>query len=176
MAGAAMSELAESSATFAYADPPYVGCSHLYDHPDAARWDDPTEHIQLMHDMHGKYAGWALSASAPSLRELLPDAPEGTRVGPWVKPFAAYKRNVRVAYTWEPVLFNRTLPRREGEPVGRDHLSCGITLRRGFIGAKPEPFTRWLYVLLGALPTDIIVDLFPGSGAVSRVLETPRML
>jgi hypothetical protein len=168
--------VARVTAIFAYADPPYVGCSHFYDHPDAARWDDPEEHVALMHRMHEQYNGWALSCSVPSLAAILPGAPEGTRVAAWVKPFCAYKRNVRVAYSWEPVLWARTLPRRDADPVGRDHLSANITMRRGFTGAKPEEFTRWLYVLLGAQPSDDIDDLFPGSGAVARELAVPRML
>jgi hypothetical protein len=65
---------------FAYADPPYVGCSSRYDHPDAARWDDPTEHVALMHQLELEYHGWALSCSSPSLRELLPGAPPRARV------------------------------------------------------------------------------------------------
>lgn len=159
---------------FAYADPPYVGQSSRYDNPDSARWDDPVEHVELMHNLD-TLDGWALSCSAPSLGALLPCAPAGTRVAAWVKPFAAYKRNVRVAYTWEPVLWNRRAPRREDEPVGRDHLSCSITMRRGFTGAKPAPFTAWLRVLLGALEGDTILDLFPGSGAVTIELDRPRL-
>jgi hypothetical protein len=163
-------------ARFAYADPPYVGCAHLYDHPDADRWNDPNEHIMLMHELDMDFDGWALSASVPSLRDLLPASPPGTRVAAWVKPFAAYKMNVQVAYTWEPVLFHRILKRRPDEPVGRDHLSSVITLKRGVVGAKPESFARWLIVLLGALPDDEIVDLFPGTGAVGRVFEQRRLI
>jgi hypothetical protein len=160
--------------TFAYADPPYVGCSQFYDHADAARWDDPAEHVDLMHALDC-LDGWALSCSVPSLRSLLPKAPHGTRVAAWVKPFAAYKRNVRVAYTWEPVLWNRTADRREADPVGRDHLSCPITLRRGFTGAKPEAFATWLRVLLGATEGDTLIDLFPGSGAIAAEWNRERL-
>lgn len=127
-------------ARFAYADPPYVGQSgHYPEHPDAGRWDDPAEHGILMAELHDQYDGWALSCSSPSLGPLLAGAPPGTRVAAWVKPFAAYKRNVRVAYTWEPVLFARTLARRPDEPVGRDHLSAGITMRRGLRTAPRSP-------------------------------------
>lgn len=160
---------------FAYADPPYVGCSKLYGHPDSARWDDPAEHVQLMHQIDADFDGWALSASVPSLAQLLPDAPAGTRVAAWVKPFAAYKRNVRVAYTWEPVLWKRTTDRRPGEPVGRDHLSANITLRRGTVGAKPEAFAAWLRVLFGWIEGDQLVDLFPGSGAIGKSFERWRL-
>ncbi len=36
------------------------------------------------------------------------------------------------------------------------------------IGAKPAAFCRWIFDLLGAQPGDELVDLFPGSGGVSR--------
>ena len=156
------------SLRFAYADPPYVGCSKYYDHPDAARWDDPAEHVELMHNLDVAFDGWALSASSSALPAILPASPCGTRVAVWVKPFAAYKRNVRVAYTWEPVLWRRSAARREGDPVGRDHLSCPITLRRGLVGAKPEAFARWLLTLLGWQPGDELIDMFPGTGVVGR--------
>lgn len=161
--------------TFAYADPPYVGQADRYpEHPDAARWDDPAEHVDLMHALDA-LDGWALSASAPSLAALLPHAPDGTRVAAWVKPWCAYKRNVRVAYSWEPVLWHRRAPRRPDEPIGRDHLSAGMTMRRGLTGAKPDPFVAWLRVLLGYCEGDVLLDLFPGSGAVSSAMDRPRL-
>ena len=161
---------------FAYADPPYVGCSRFYDHPDAERWDDPAEHVALMAELHATFDGWALSCSTPSLAALLPGAPAGTRVAAWVKPFAAYKRNVRVAYTWEPVLWARAEPRRAGEPVGRDHLSAPITLRRGLTGAKPVAFAEWLRVLFGWLPGDELTDVFPGTGIIGDTFARPVLL
>lgn len=36
------------------------------------------------------------------------------------------------------------------------------------VGAKPAVFIRWIFDLLGALPGDEFVDVFPGSGGVSR--------
>lgn len=161
---------------FAYADPPYVGRSSYYDHPDRARWDIPAEHVSLMHELERGYDGWALSCSSPSLADLLPGAPDGSRVAAWVKPFGSFKPGVRVAYSWEPVIFHRIADRRPGEPVGRDHVSVGITLRRGFTGAKPERFAEWVRVLLGALPDDEIVDVFPGSGACGAVFDRPRLV
>jgi hypothetical protein len=35
----------------------------------------------------------------------------------WVKPFAAFKRNVRVAYAWEPVIVK---PERRAGSMGCD--------------------------------------------------------
>lgn len=162
---------------FAYADPPYVGCSHLYpEHPNAARWDDPDEHVQLMRDMDRDYDGWALSLHVPSLAALWPAAEQmGARLGAWVKTFAAYKRNVRVAYTWEPLIWKRSAERREGDPVGRDHLSCQIAMERGLPGAKPPEFCRWVLMLLGHQDGDELVDIFPGTGVMSRVASVPRL-
>jgi hypothetical protein len=165
-----------SGLRFAYADPPYVGCSKLYpEHPDSARWDDPLEHIDLMHQLDAEYDGWALSLSVPSLAALIAGAPEGSRIAAWVKPFAAYKRNVRVAYTWEPVIWKRTAPRRDDDPVGRDHLSCPITMRKGLTGAKPEAFCRWVLVLLGWQQGDELVDVFPGTGVMGRTADELRL-
>ena len=49
---------------------------------------------------------------------------------------------------------------------------CGVgpldTLPGRVIGTKPAAVCRWIFTLLGAGPGDILDDLFPGSGAVSR--------
>jgi hypothetical protein len=160
----------------AYADPPYVGEGDRYDHPEAARWNDPAEHVALIAELHSGFDGWALSAKSNSLRDLLPAAPSGTRVAAWVKPFCAYKRNVRIAYAWEPVIF---LPARDssklGAPVGRDFLSEPIVTGRGLIGAKPLPFCEWVLDLLGYAPGDEVVDLFPGTGVMKLALSQGRL-
>jgi hypothetical protein len=57
------------------------------------------------------------------------------------------------------------------EPVGRDHLSERITMRRGLTGAKPERFCRWVLDLLGYQPGDELEDLFPGTGVMARVVN-----
>lgn len=156
---------------FAYADPPYLGCAHRYrEHPQSAMWNDPASHGQLMASMDGEYNGWALSLSSTSLPVLLPLAPAGVRIAVWTKPFAAFKRNVRVAYTWEPVIFRPGRDSsKDGAPVTRDHLAEPITLQRGLTGAKPARFCRWVLDLLGYLDGDTIDDLFPGTGVMGRV-------
>src|SRR5262249_13952343 len=139
--------------------------------------DDPASHAQLMAQLNADYDGWALSASSTSLRVLLPLAPGGVRVAAWVKPFAAFKRNVRCAYTWEPVIFRPGRDSsRDGAPVTRDHLSAPIALQRGLAGAKPEAFCRWVLALLGWLPGDEVTDLFPGSGVLGAVLAQGAIL
>lgn len=99
--------------------------------------------------------------------------PGGIRIFSWVKPFAAFKRNVSPAYAWEPVIVK---PLRKGEPnqragsdVMRDWLAESITLKRGLTGAKPERVCFWLFEACGLRPDDELVDLFPGSGAVTEV-------
>ena len=97
-----------ASMRFAYADPPYLGCGALYakHHPDALIWDDPKTHRALINRLVADYPdGWALSMGSVNLRTLLPMCPAAVRVASWQKPFAIYKPNVPVAYTWEPVVF-----------------------------------------------------------------------
>ena len=94
----------------------------------------------------------------------------------WTKPFAAFKRNVRNAYTWEPVIFVAGRDRSaDGAPIGRDHLSAKITLEKGLVGAKPPAFCRWVLDLLGYIEGDELVDLFPGTGVMGRVVAQGRL-
>ncbi len=46
-----------------------------------------------------------------------------------------------------------------------------LTDRHRVIGAKPAAFAYWLFDLLGALPGDELVDLFPGSGGIARAWD-----
>jgi hypothetical protein len=107
-----------------------------------------------------------------------PDFKGGTyRVMAWVKPFAAFKKNVSVAYAWEPVLVKPVRkPEVTGRTVMRDFISEPITMKRGLSGAKPEAVCccRWAFEVAGAHPDDDMADLFPGSGAVTCAWETWR--
>lgn len=155
---------------FAYADPPYLGCSHLYpEHPEASRYDDPEEHGELMAwmDESGLYdGGWAISLSMPSLRAILPLAPEGARVAAWVKGWCSWKPGNRVAYAWEPIIWKSNRTRKDHPWTTRDWVMCNVTTGRTVKGAKPDQFCSWLFGLLGMQPGDHLHDLFPGSGAV----------
>jgi len=156
----------------AYADPPYLGCSHYYDHPDAAIYDTVEAHAELLARLESDYDGWAYSLSSTTLRQLLTVAPDRARIAAWVKPFAAFKANVRIAYTWEPVLFAPGRDRStDGAPVGRDHLAEPITMRKGLTGAKPAAFCRWVLDLMGYTDGDEVDDIFPGTGVMGRVLS-----
>lgn len=155
---------------FAYADPPYLGCGHLYDttHSASRAWDNPETHRDLIKKLSEEYHdGWAMSLSTPSLAVLLPMCPAGVRVGAWVKPFAIFKPNVNPAYAWEPVIFCGGRRRSRKAATVRDWCSANITLRRGLTGAKPRAFCMWIFDLLGAEKGDTLDDLFPGTGAVT---------
>lgn len=159
-----------------YADPPYPGCAHLYkDHPDYA---GEVDHLRLLEQLV-QYDGWVLHTSSVALpdicRMLVQYGAGGYRVMAWVKPFAAFKRNVSVAYAWEPVIVKAARkPVVTDAMVMRDWLAESITLQRGLTGAKPERVCHWLFHVLGAEPDDDLVDLFPGTGAVTRAWESWR--
>ncbi|MGC5078483.1 hypothetical protein [Agrococcus sp. DT81.2] len=158
----------------AYADPPYYGHGNLYNDTAAAatrEYDDIEAWERLFTTLDG-YDGWALSMTSGNLHDILPLAPRNARIASWVKPFAAFKRNVRIAYTWEPVLFVPGRDRStEGAPVGRDHLAESITMRKGLTGAKPERFCGWVLDLMGWTAGDDVDDLFPGTGVMGGVVR-----
>ena len=157
---------------FAYADPPYLGLAAKFYgkmHPDAESYDTIEEHAALIESLSRNYPdGWAYSLHSPALRTILPLCPEDVRVGAWTKPFASFKPGVSVAFAWEPVIFRGGRKRGRDELTVRDYCAVPITLRRGFCGAKPDGFSFWIFDLLGMQPDDEFVDLFPGSGAVTR--------
>ena len=162
----------------AFADPPYLGCCNLYNHfhgDDDRCWDDIETHASLFARLN-EYDGWVYCCTSPSLGTLLPYAPPH-RIAAWVKPFAAFKANVRIAYTWEPVLFSPARDRSaDGAAVGRDHLAEPITLRKGLTGAKPQRFCRWTLDLMGYVQGDEVDDLYPGTGIMGRVVAQGRLL
>jgi hypothetical protein len=160
---------------FAYADPPYPGQSakHYADQPDYA---GEVEHGELLRRLDGEYDGWVLHTASTTLAGILASADKqgisGFRVMAWVKPFAAFKRNVSVAYAWEPVLVKPVRkPVVTGRIVMRDWLAESITLRRGLSGAKPEAVCRWVFEVAGLEPADELTDLFPGTGAIGKAWE-----
>jgi hypothetical protein len=158
---------------FAYADPPYLGCGALYaaHHPDAADWNDPERHRALVGELADFPDGWAMSLSSPSLKVILSMCPDDCRVSAWVKPFAIFKPNVGVAYAWEPVIWRGGRRRTREQDTVRDWHSANITLQRGLTGAKPRSFARWIFGMLNAEPGDELIDLFPGTGAVTSAWQ-----
>jgi len=165
---------------FAYADPPYLGkCGKFYghNHPDGRCWDKLETHQLLIERLASDYPdGWALSLASTDLQAILPLAPASVRVAAWVKPFCIFKKGVRPAYAWEPVLFaggrnsNHPPPAKGGEQTTpKDFLAEPVTLRRGLTGAKPARFCRWVLDLLGYTEGDTVADLFPATGVMGLV-------
>jgi hypothetical protein len=158
-----------------YADPPYPGLAHLYkDQPD---YGGEVDHVELIERLDAEFDGWVLHTHTPAISIVGPMLPKGARWGAWVKTFAAFKKGVRPAYAWEPVIFKPCRRMDEdysGRIVQRDWIACPITLRRGFIGAKPEAVCHWAFEIVGAQRGDDLVDLYPGSGAVGRAWESWR--
>lgn len=159
---------------FAYADPPYIGQAKR--HYQCAEID----HKELIERLEKEFPdGWALSASSPSLKLILPMCPEDVRIAAWVKSFCAFKRGVRPAYAWEPVIFrggrnrNAAVPEKNGKQITpKDFHVAPITLKKGLVGAKPESVCRWILWLLNVQPGDEVVDLFPGTGIMGKVAES----
>lgn len=162
---------------FAYADPPYLGQSRRYpEHNEAHSWDNVESHHALLRALPDWFPdGWAFSLSSTSLRNILPAAPADVRIMAWVKPFAIFKPNVNPGYTWEPVLVSGGRKLGRDRATVRDWCSVPITLQTGTIGAKPQAFNDWLLSVFGYESGDELIDLFPGSGGMERVLMQERM-
>jgi len=155
---------------FAYADPPYIGMAYRYrQYPD---YGGEVDHQTLIRSLETSgYDGWALSASSPTLRQILPWCPETVRVMAWVKPFCSFKPNVNPAYAWEPVIVHGGRRFTRWQPKVRDWIAVNMTRQRPVIGAKPRAFCYWLFDVLNMQADDEFVDLFPGSGAVTEAWQ-----
>jgi len=172
----AVSQARAQAMRIGYADPPYPGCAHRYKgHPDYA---GEVDHLELAGRLMVEFDGFILHTRSGSLRELLPMFGDDVRVMAWVKPFCAFKRNVPVAYAWEPALVKscrKPVVGRTVKPL-RDFCSANITMKKGLCGVKPEAVCHWAFEVMGANPDDELVDIFPGTGAVGRAWESWKQL
>lgn len=160
---------------FAYADPPYIGQAKR--HYQCAEVD----HSELVARLVSEYPdGWALSLSSPTLGQILRLCPTNVRIAAWCKSFCAFKRGVRPAYAWEPVIYmggrnpmnghRAVIPEKNGkQTTPKDFIVEPITLRKGLVGAKPEKVCRWILSLLNVQSGDEVADLFPGTGVMGRI-------
>ena len=157
----------------AYADPPYLGQAHKYkNHSD---YNGEVDHTELIARLKSEFSdGWALSASASSLSEILALIPDA-RIAVWCKSNAMPVPNQRITWSWEAVLFKDARPNQlHTRDYIRDYLVSGHKggfLGGSILGEKPKEFCYWLFGLLGLKPEDEFVDLFPGSGAVTKYWE-----
>lgn len=151
---------------FCYADPPYPGTAKKY-YGDQPTYAGEVDHQKLIEQlMAGGYAGWALSTSAKALRTLLPLCPEGTLVCPWVKPIGVPAATFGAHNTWEPLL---VYGGRKCRPGVRDWLAAQPARLWGDLpGRKPLAFCAWMFDLLGMVPGDQFVELFPGTAMATK--------
>lgn len=190
-------------ASLAIADPPYLGRAALWygsapartyvgqtpgrargrshtaveHHHDADRWDDADSHIGLIQRLEAEFDGWVLAASSKTFPALACGIPDTARVAVW-HVTNAIPDGARVGNRWEPVIVRVPDSRRARRPGGLpvwDVLTAPHP-QSGFVGAKPEAWVRWVLDMLGHEAGDEVVDLFPGSGTVDRVLREGVLL
>jgi hypothetical protein len=168
---------------FAYADPPYLGLAKSFYgdlHPDAADYDLIETHLALFDRLLNDYPdGWAWSGNpkdlAWALQHLTTQGAE-FRVCAWVKTFHQIRPKCSVQYAWEPVILCGGRKVSGRKPMIRDWLACARSMRKGLRGAKPQAFNDWVLDLLGFdAQTDILDDLFPGSGGMGETVERRRV-
>ena len=118
----------------AYADPPYIGQGDRY--PEKTEVDHEELIMRLCHD----YECWALSASSPSIKIIVPILNKMNidyRTAAWVKPFCSFKPNVNPAFAWEPIFFYGYRHRPRSYRTVRDWVSANITLKKGLRPLNP---------------------------------------
>ena len=158
--------------TFAYADPPYFGQGkkdYGHRHDEAYIWDDKESHIDLVKRLTDEFPdGWALSCNPKDLRWLLPVMPEDVRIAAWVKTYHQIWQNVSVQYAWEPVVWRGGRKIAGRNPMIRDWTAADVARGNRFKGSKSPQFNRWVLDVLGYMPGDTLVDLFPGTGSMTK--------
>ena len=163
----------------AYADPPYIGrAKAMYaHHPD---YKGEVDHVALVRQLVTEYPdGWALSCSSPTLRFLLNTCSafgvEDVRIAAWVKDWFVMKPGIGVGYAWEPVIWRGGRKRSRKQDTIRDWVRAHALMtspgRVQTKGSKPETFCFWLFQVLNLQEGDEVVDLFPGSGGVTRAWQ-----
>jgi hypothetical protein len=174
----------------AIADPPYLGrgnriygngCGNTQagradTHPNAREWDAPERHIQLLDELQA-FDGWAVACSPNSIPLYLAHAPADARLLIWYRK-NAQPHSHRIRSSYEGVL--TLIPegsRAHKTGLARDDVLVAPTTSTGkakgaFTGAKPPAWTRWILDVLGYDPdSDELIDMFPGSGAVTREIR-----
>lgn len=144
-------------------------------HESAAEWDNPVRHRQLLIELTDCFDGWAISTSPDGLAAY-GALPIACRIMVWVKPNAQPGAH-RLRSLWEPVIVFPPIGRRSNRGgVGSISDVFTASVKAGFIGQKPQGYTHWILDALTYNPAeDHVTDMFPGSGAVARAVETYRI-
>ena len=151
---------------FAFADPPYPGKAGYY--PERKEVD----HEQLIARLTREFPdGWALATSTAALQHVLGLCPDGVRVCSWHRSVRRTASR-RPLTGWEPLIVHGG----RGLPTGATQTVVDALEYRGryraypgaITGMKPPQYAVWAFQQLGARAGDELVDLYPGSGAVSE--------
>lgn len=140
-------------------------------HDDASEWDTAERHQRLLSDLVRDADGWAI-ATSPNGLDIYRPLPLGSLVMIWHKP-NAQPGSHRILNKWEPVIVYPPEGRRSnrcGDGAVNDVLVANAP-RRGFVGAKPPEWTAWVLAALTHQPGDVVIDMFPGSGAVTEAIS-----
>jgi predicted nucleic acid-binding Zn ribbon protein len=146
---------------WAYADPPYPGCAHMY--ADQPEHEGEIDFEALLRQLRTTYEHFALSTSARSLQRILPMLPREHRICPWIKPGHPHPKTYGLHNLWEPLIVVGGRQRRPGK---RDWLLAAPAHLGGstLVGRKPLAFWAFLFQAIGTQAGDTFDDLFPGSG------------
>lgn len=156
----------------AYADPPYPTLARTYyrDHPDYA---GEVDHGGLLEHL-STFDGWVLHTSARALPGVLQCAvsrePRPFRVAAWLRGSRGRSTpSMHPLAAWEPVLYVGARPPSPNVDDALHFVSRPrLTDPARVVGSKPATVIRWAFDLMGARSGDTLIDLFPGSGGVSR--------
>lgn len=138
-------------------------------HPNAEEWDNPVNHRNLLERLVVEYDGWAIATSPDGISAYGPLPPE-VRIMAWVRPNAQPGAH-RLRSCWEAVLLSPPVGRRSNRGVGSISDVLVANVERGFRGRKPQEWTHWVLSALSYnRETDVVDDLFHGSGSVAEAV------
>lgn len=144
-------------------------------HPNAAEWDNPARHRQLLLDLLRDYDGFAIATTPDGIATYGP-LPVEARLLAWVRP-NAQPGSHRIMSKWEAVILYPPVSRRSNRGgIGATPDVLVANAPGGFIGAKPTAWVRWVLDALSYDEAiDTVDDLFPGSGLVTSALTVATL-
>lgn len=146
-------------------------------HASSRDWDEPARHRALLEQLERGYDGWAIATAHDGL-PCYGELPRGARLMIWHRTNGGVGA-ARIRNCYEFVILRPPPDRLSSRLMGGqlpDVLTCPSP-RTGFAGAKPIEWTRWVLDALGYDPdTDILDDLFPGSGSVTAAVSQGVLL
>ncbi|KKN68477.1 hypothetical protein LCGC14_0451130 [marine sediment metagenome] len=154
---------------FCYADPPYPGCEKHYG-------GRGVNHKILIWHLEHDFDAFALSTNQKNLAYVLPMLTCKYRIMAWVKTFGGSMATSNPSYYWEPVIVHGGRKRRPREYGRLDwceaHTYMHELVKQQVVGKKPNKFYHWLLDVVNVKRGDEVIDLFPGNGGLSHVVDS----